>query len=231
MFLQWLALACVSPVLGEVGQVLTPGYPGYVQPQVAGLPRQAEGRALHYRHTPEVDRLRSPVHELYMRPYNYANTEQSAVAVLVGDSVTGTLHFSQTGGPTSPVRVYGNITGLSPGHHGFHIHQYGDTTQGCGSMGGHYNPLQLRHGAPDDHYRHIGDLGNILAGEDGVARVEIRDRQLSLNGLSSIIGRGLVVHSGEDDLGKGGDAGSLKTGNAGSRVSCAVIARAAVRSV
>merc|ERR1719481_217994 len=130
-------------------------------------------------------------------------TDSAAVAVLVGDKVSGIITFSQTGGPTSPVHVYGNLTGLTPGKHGFHIHQYGDTTQGCKSMGGHYNPLQLRHGAPSDHNRHIGDLGNIIADTKGEAVIYIKDTHLGLNGLSSIIGRGVVVHSGEDDLGKG----------------------------
>lgn len=31
--------------------------------------------------------------------------------------------------------------------HGIHIHQYGDMTQGCESMGGHYNPFGSTHGA------------------------------------------------------------------------------------
>ena len=37
---------------------------------------------------------------------------------------------------------------------------------------------------------------------DGVALLDLTDRQLSLNGLNSIIGRGVVVHQGEDDLGR-----------------------------
>ena len=61
---------------------------------------------------------------------------------------------------------------------------------------------QLRHGAPGDLYRHVGDLGNILAGEDGVAVVSLEDTQLSLTGLASIVGRGVVVHAGMDDLGR-----------------------------
>jgi Cu-Zn family superoxide dismutase len=92
-------------------------------------------------------------------------------------------------------------------------------------MAGHFNPLQLKHGAPTDSYRHVGDLGNIEAGNDGVAIVKITDSQLSLNGLNSIIGRGVVVHAGRDDMGRGGDEGSLKTGNAGGRVGCGVVAR------
>ena len=65
------------------------------------------------------------------------------------------------------------------------------------------NPIfQIRHGAPEDTYRHVGDLGNILAGDDGVAVIDVEDSQLSLNGLNSIIGRGVVIHAGKDDMGK-----------------------------
>jgi len=211
---------------GDINLVLQPGYPGYKQPKFSIAPRQPEGRSLYYRKTPRVEKYRSAVHELYMRPYNYANLEHHAVAVINSDKISGVVHFHQTGGPTSPVRLLGNITGLTPGHHGFHIHQLGDTSQGCKSMKGHFNPYQIRHGAPDDTYRHVGDLGNIFAGDNGVAMIDLEDSQISLNGMNSIIGRGVVIHAGRDDLGKGGDEGSQKTGNAGGRVACAVIGRA-----
>lgn len=221
-------VSCRARVAGEpqYDQVLQPGYPGWKPPAFKLAPKPAQGRFLYYRKTPEVERLRSAVHELYMRPYNYARVDHHAVAVVNSDKVEGVIHFYQLGGPTSPVRVAGNLTGLSPGPHGFHVHQFGDTSGGCKSMGGHFNPFQLRHGSPDDSYRHVGDLGNIEAGQDGVAIIDLEDRQLTLNGLNSIIGRGLVLHAGQDDLGRGGDNGSLKTGNAGGRVACAVIAKA-----
>jgi len=158
-------------------------------------------------------------------PINEAQLDHHAVAVVEGEKVKGVIHFYQLDGPTSPVRVIGNLTGLSPGPHGFHIHQLGDTTNGCKSMGGHFNPNQVTHGAPYDLHRHHGDLGNIQAGMDGVANIDMTDKHLSLNGIYSIVGRGVVVHQGEDDLGRGGDDGSKKTGNAGGRVACGVIGR------
>ncbi|KAJ8975456.1 hypothetical protein NQ317_000705 [Molorchus minor] len=89
--------------------------------------------------------------------------------------------------------------------------------------GGHFNPHNLTHGAPEDETRHVGDLGNIVADSRGEAHVDITDSFIDLEGEHSIIGRAVVVHAGEDDLGKGGNAESLKTGNAGGRVACGVI--------
>ncbi|KAF9661013.1 hypothetical protein SADUNF_Sadunf19G0023700 [Salix dunnii] len=72
------------------------------------------------------------------------------------------------------------------------------------SEGPHFNPLKKDHGAPCDNERHAGDLGNIFAGSDGIAEVLIRDFQITLSGLHSILGRAVVVHADPDDLGKVG---------------------------
>ena len=58
---------------------------------------------------------------------------------------------------------------MTPGLHGFHIHQYGNLTQGCTTAGPHYNPFNMEHGGPDMEIRHVGDLGNVEAKEDGTA--------------------------------------------------------------
>jgi Cu-Zn family superoxide dismutase len=141
-----------------------------------------------------------------------------AVAVLSGTSnVSGVIHFQQEGEGTT---VTGKVQGLTPGKHGFHVHALGDTTNGCLSTGPHFNPNNKEHGAPEDTIRHAGDLGNITAGEDGVAEVSLQDLQIPLTGVNSIIGRAVVVHADPDDLGKGGHELSKSTGNAGGRLAC-----------
>ena len=119
------------------------------------------------------------------------------------------------------------ISGLSPGKHGFHIHEFGDLSDSCKAAGGHYNPNRVDHSSPKDplNRRHIGDLGNIIANADGNAVVNITDRLVRLNGYKSVIGRSFVVHAMEDDLGRIKTSGSLKTGNAGGRLGCGVIGR------
>ncbi|VDD95593.1 unnamed protein product [Enterobius vermicularis] len=140
-------------------------------------------------------------------------------------NIKGDVFFTQEkeGGVTE---VEGQIEGLKPGKHGFHIHQYGDLTQGCVSAGPHFNPFNKTHGGPEDATRHVGDLGNVEANADGVAKFKMSSDLIQLSGVTSVVGRSVVVHENEDDLGRGvGDKKeeSLKTGNAGGRLACSVI--------
>jgi Cu-Zn family superoxide dismutase len=145
-----------------------------------------------------------------------------AVAVLIpskgSDGVGGTILFKQEKGH---VHVTGEVKGLAPGKHGFHIHQFGDLRSDDGmATGGHYNPDMKAHGGPHSKERHAGDFGNIEAGADGVAKVDIKAEGLDLH---HVLGRGLVVHGGADDL------TTQPSGNAGPRIAVGVIGIAQVK--
>ena len=149
---------------------------------------------------------------------NEAEETIKAIAQLehtVGD-VQGAVKFKQK--PGQPTIIKGIVKGLTPGKHGFHIHEFGDLSKGCESAGAHYNPDGVEHGSLEQG--HVGDLGNIIADKSGTARFQIKAERVE---LSDVVGRAIVIHAEEDDLGNGGNEESLKTGNAGERVGCGVI--------
>ncbi len=149
-----------------------------------------------------------------------ANDTINAVSELIhSDTVKGTIKFTQESG--QPTIITGEITGLEPGEHGFHIHEFGDLSGGCDTAGAHYNPDEVEHG--DIEEGHVGDLGNVTADENGVATLNISAPRVDLSGDRSVVGRSIIIHSDKDDLGLGGDAESIKTGNAGDRLACGVI--------
>jgi len=146
-----------------------------------------------------------------------------AICVLVADksNVNGIVKFTQY---NNKVKVNYEIKGLSNGLHGFHVHEYGDLTDGCTSSCAHFNPFNTHHGAKNSKIRHIGDLGNIRS-KNKLAKGYFFDKMISLDSknVCSIIGRCIVVHEDEDDLGEGCNEESLKTGNAGKRLACGVV--------
>ena len=85
--------------------------------------------------------------------------------------------------------------------------------------------IKVNHGSPKSSMRHVGDLGNIFTNAEGNTDIEIVDMTITLEANSNynILNRAIVVHAGEDDLGLGGDSGSMSTGNAGSRLACGLI--------
>lgn len=132
-----------------------------------------------------------------------------------GNEVSGTVTFTQG---SDGIDINAEISGLSEGEHGFHIHQYGDCTAADGtSAGGHYAPDGDPHGSPEDANSHDGDLGNITADAEGNASMSTSSSDIVMNGAKSIIGRAVVIHSGADDF------TSQPSGAAGSRVACGVI--------
>ena len=151
------------------------------------------------------------------------------IAVFTG-KIKGTVLFTEN--TKDEVNIDINLSGLKKNHkHGFHIHEYGDLSEGCESMCSHFNPFGKTHGDPDSKNRHLGDLGNIQTDSEGNAKYRFTDSMIKLQGQkSNIIGRGLIIHADTDDLGKGDNELTHITGNAGKRIACAVIGYARPKS-
>jgi Cu-Zn family superoxide dismutase len=124
------------------------------------------------------------------------------------------------------VTVHLLIEGLSPGEHGWHLHEFGVCEPGgaepFSSAGGHWNPTAQPHGAPDAGEHHVGDFGNLMASADGLAEIEITTTDFTFDaGVTSIFdedGTAIVVHEGVDDL------TTQPSGNSGPRYACGVVA-------
>lgn len=144
------------------------------------------------------------------------------------DKINGVVRFSAADdhAPAAGCVVDGVIDGLKPGLHGIHIHECGDISNGCESLGKHFNPRNSPHGGPNDdiNRRHAGDLGNIEADKNGRATFRFMDKIIS---VYDIIGRSIVVTENADDLGRGNSERSLIDGGTGARLACGIIARSA----
>jgi Cu-Zn family superoxide dismutase len=150
-----------------------------------------------------------------------AHAPRKAMCVLRGtngnEGVTGYVSFTRV---SAGILVEAQVSGLTPGDHGFHVHEWGDVNCTDGTCtGGHFNPHGYAHGGPDSEHRHVGDMGNLSAGPDGVARYRRADTVVSLDmdDPACIIGRAIIVHAGPDDL------VSQPTGGAGARIASGVI--------
>ena len=141
-----------------------------------------------------------------------------AIAMVEGlgdHRVKGKVTFTKTDGG---VEIVGEFTGLQPGKHAFHVHEFGDCSMADGKCAGaHFNPEGMPHAGPDDAKRHVGDLGNLEADGQGHASYKRFDKMIALSGPHSIIGRSLIVHAKADDL------KSQPAGDAGDRIGCGVI--------
>lgn len=155
----------------------------------------------------------------YHAPF-YTPTKK-AVALITptkGNLCNGVVTFTHE---SRGIRIVVDIHDLTPGEHGFHIHEWGNCNcDDAVCAGDHFNPNHSRHGARESKERHVGDLGNIKADEAGNARLDIIDTQITLNGPHSIVGRSVIIHEKADD------GTSQPSGNAGKRVGCGVIGMA-----
>ena len=146
-----------------------------------------------------------------------------AICVLTpteGSKASGVITFTKTG---KGVQIEGTIEGLEPNtKHGFHVHQYGDISGADGKKtGGHFNPHGMDHAGPDAKMRHVGDLGNVEADAAGKAVYNRLDTEITFEGENNVIGRGMILHAGTDDM------KTQPTGDAGARIAQGVIGIAA----
>ena len=142
---------------------------------------------------------------------------KEAVAVVDSGKIKGVVIFTQK---EEYVRISIELKGLSKNHlHGFHIHETGDLREGCKSCCAHYNPDGAEHGGLDGG--HKGDLGNIKTDSDGNCNMSIKTDKFIVD---EILGRSIIIHQDEDDLGLGNSDDSKITGHSGSRIACSVIA-------
>ena len=147
---------------------------------------------------------------------------KKAVCVLTNNqyNIKGCILFTEI---QNTIKIEINLTGIPEGKHGFHIHEYGDLREGCKSLCKHFNPYNNVHGGIDSKNRHVGDLGNLYFDKNNKCNNVIYDNRIKLSGKNNIIGRSVVIHENEDDLGLGNNKESLITGNAGKRIACGVI--------
>ncbi len=147
-----------------------------------------------------------------------AGDTEKAIAVLhptAGSKVLGTVTFTKT---ADGVKVVADVSGLTAGKHGFHIHEFGDcSAPDATSAGGHFNPTKDAHAGHDAEKRHTGDMGNLEADASGKAHLELTDKMMKLSGDDAIVGHAIIVHEKADDL------KSQPTGDAGGRLACGVI--------
>lgn len=144
--------------------------------------------------------------------------DATATLAPLGDStVQGSVEITVVS--ASEVRIDADISGLTPGMHGMHVHEWGDCSSADGmSAGGHFNPKMVDHGAPSGATHHPGDFGNIEADADGNASftLTLDAATFGLSGEYGVLGRAIIVHEKPDDFGQ-------PTGNAGGRLACGVI--------
>jgi Cu-Zn family superoxide dismutase len=152
-----------------------------------------------------------------MKTQKGAKKAVATLSVPPGSTVTGKVTLTPAG--PGAVRVVAEVSGATPGPHGFHLHETGSCVPpDFASAGGHFNPTAAPHAGPDSTAHHAGDLGNLMVGADGRGRLDWISHDLELgSGPKSAIGKAVVFHAAADDF------TTQPTGNAGGRLACGVI--------
>ena len=145
-----------------------------------------------------------------------------AVAEIIDPSgaVIGMATFEQA--PTG-VLMYVEVTGLTPGAHGIHLHAVGACTPDFTHATGHINPAGVPHGLRHPEGPDNGDLPNLYVADDGSAVAEFFTTLVTVAGgdmpaLLDEDGSAVIIHENPDDH------LTQPIGGAGGRVACGVIA-------
>jgi len=108
------------------------------------------------------------------------------------------------------------IQGLSPGIHGFHIHENPSCAKSGMAAGGHLDPKRTNeHLGPYNNQGHLGDLPALTADKDELATLPILAPRLT---VSDIKGHSLMLHAGGDNY-----SNDPPMGGGGARIACGVI--------
>ena len=146
---------------------------------------------------------------------------ESGVARIRGteenSKLSGQVTFQDT---PEGLKISTVVSGVSPGVHAIHIHEFGDCGDAGKAAGTHYNPEKTPHGlfTKDGLQKaHVGDMGNLDVGADGLGKTDRVLPGVSLSlGRYNVAGRSVILHEKEDDFGQ-------PTGNAGGRIGCGEI--------
>ena len=131
-------------------------------------------------------------------------------------TATGMVHFQELNDGT--VDVSADLKNVPAGVHGFHVHDKGDCSNNGNAAGGHFNPTNMPHAAPDAQSHHAGDFGNVTAEANGEVHVKFNTRSITVHeGMSSVVGHAVILHASPDDL------MTQPTGNSGARIACGVV--------
>lgn len=117
------------------------------------------------------------------------------------------------------LKITADVSGLKPGAvHGFHVHENGKCEgPDYKSAGEHFNPEETKHGSPAAGMKHMGDLGNLVANEKGIAKSEVIVKSKNKNALGQYLGKSVIIHAKPDDL------ATQPSGDSGDRIACGVI--------
>ena len=140
-----------------------------------------------------------------------------SVVVDISDAASGTsigsIRVEQT---ANGARFTPNLTDLTPGEHGFHVHVNPSCEMAGQDAGGHYDPQGTgSHEGPNGN-GHLGDLPTLSVNSSGAATTPVVAPRV---GVRDLDGRSLMIHAGGDNY----SDTPAPLGGGGARVACGVV--------